>query len=106
MVQWLQPTPLNTSAYRDCGRIDRPVNRTRQCEIRLVHDHARESTEDHFDLTSLIATTFWSVGIGKTDSNSLDRSAEFAELHSELSADVVAILVLNGSADHADMRGR
>jgi hypothetical protein len=106
MVQWLQPTPLNTSSYRDCGRIDRAVDGTRQCGIRLVHDNARESTEDHFDLTLLIATAFWAVGVGKTDRDPLDRCAEFAELHSELSADVVAVLVIDGSADPANVRGR
>lgn len=106
MVQRFQPTPLNTSSDRDSGGINRPLDGARLCGIRLVHHNAREPTEHDLDLASLIATAFWTVGIGKPNGNPLDCTDEFAEFHSELSCDRVAVLVLDRCADHTNVGGR
>jgi hypothetical protein len=72
MVQRFQPTPLNAPSYRVCGSVNRAIDGARQGGIRLVHHHARESAEHHFDLTPLVGTAFWPVSIGKPNGNSFD----------------------------------
>jgi hypothetical protein len=106
MVQWFQPAPLNTPSYRDGDSINRAVDGTRQCGVHLVHHNARESAEHHLDLAFLIATAFRSVRIRKANGNPLDRCAKSAKLQSELSADVVSILVIDRSTDDANVRRR
>jgi hypothetical protein len=103
MVQRFQATSLNSSSYRECCGIDCTIGRARQCGIGSVNDHARQSAEDHFDLTFLIQASLGSIGIGEPNSDPFDRCRELAKLHPEFPSDVVPLLITDRYADDADV---
>lgn len=103
MAQRLQsPTPeasANGERRRTDGAIDRPLERC----IPFFHDDAWKAADDDFDLTDLIAAPFRPVRIREANRNPLDRCRELAELHPELSADPLAIVIFDLSSKHADV---
>jgi hypothetical protein len=104
VVQRFESTPLNSSAHRHCDDVNGARDSARQCRIGLVDDNAGQSAENYLDLAFLIATAFRPVDIRKANCNPLDRRYNPAKLHRELSSDVVAVLIVDRSADDPNMR--
>jgi hypothetical protein len=103
MVQRFQSPTLQASADGERRRTDSTIERLLECRVPFLHHDAGKPADDDFDLTDLIATAFWAVRIREANRNPLDRCRELAELHPELSADPLAILIFDLSSKNADV---